>query len=94
MLLAAALEGHNDIVEHLIKRGCDLRLVNRSGRTVLMNAAIAGELELVDQLLDEDIDLNAVDKDGRNALDFALKYQHPDIAKLLTKKGLTPSATD
>ena len=97
-LLYASVEGHLEVVRHLIDQGADVN-VDRSfhqalavpGVTPLHAAASAGHLEVVRLLIASGARLDVKDKYGRSALQWALWKKHHQIAELLRRSGSKPT---
>lgn len=58
-LQCASLNGHDDIVELLIKSGCNIHCNNQDGDSPLLDAVENGHLGIVKQLLDAGVDPRA-----------------------------------
>lgn len=92
-LLYASVEGHLEVVRHLIDQGADVN-VNRSfheslavpGVTPLHGAASEGHLEVARLLIASGARMDAKDKYGRSALQWALWKKHNRVAELLRGK--------
>ena len=54
--------------------------------TLLMVAAVEGNVDVTRLLLESGADPKARDTDGRTALDYARKYDHPEIVSLLMRE--------
>lgn len=97
-LLYAAVEGHLEVVRHLIDRGADIN-VNRSfhealavpGVTPLHGAASGGHVDVARLLIASGARLDAKDKYGRSALQWAIWKKHHRIAELLRRSGMKPT---
>lgn len=97
-LLYAAVEGHLEVVRHLIDKGADVN-VNRSfhgalavpGVTPLHGAASGGHLEVARLLIASGARTDAKDKYGRSALQWALWKKHHRMAELLRRPGTKPT---
>ncbi|KAI0177011.1 ankyrin repeat-containing domain protein [Pestalotiopsis sp. NC0098] len=91
-----------DGFDHLVKNGCDVHAVDKTGRTVLQWAAQSGNVEMVEKiLLRPDVQVDLQDKDGWTALCWAARgitstdgrpsnqstEAQADIIKLLLKHG-------
>ena len=85
-LLAAASEGHVDIVRLLLSdSNYKVNSVDKDGTTALMAAAVRGQLEVITVLLHEaEIDINQQNIDGHTALMFA--YNGKNQIETLSKK--------
>ena len=62
--MGAALYGHHEVVEALLKNGADVDAYMEGGATALMLAARNGHPYVVEALLKSGADVNAKDPDG------------------------------
>lgn len=73
-LIASAADGHDDVLEALLKAGADPNLSNKNGTTPLMYAKTrafgSGRLKAMTLLIAYGADINATDKAGKTALDY------------------------
>ncbi len=83
----ACKEGHNEVVDVMLKRVGELALdaINIRGNTPLHLAAINGHVHIVNKLLklEGEVDLNGRNKKGQTALHFATIKCHPNVVKAL-----------
>jgi len=87
-LIVSAVEGNVELARLLLENDADTALKdNYYQRTALHFAALYGQLDIVDALLKKGTDVNEKDKAGRTALDYACKYGHEKVAKLLKSSG-------
>ena len=80
----AAYNGHEAVVQMLLKAGADVKAVTKDGRTPLHEAAYNGHEAVVQMLLKAVADVKAVDKDGKRPVDLT---RDGAIKKLLEAKG-------
>ncbi len=71
------------IVAQLLKAEATVDKRNRKGNTAFMFAVWDGQIEVVKLLLEKGADPSAKEKDGNTALDHAVHYKKPDIARIL-----------
>ena len=83
-LMLAALEGQQELVEKLIKRGAD---VNKTGWTPLHYAASSGQLTIISLLLENSAYIDAESPNGTTPLMMAARYGTPASVKLLLQEG-------
>lgn len=95
LLMAAASNGHGDVVELLLEKGADVNAVTGDHFTALMGAAKYGYPDIAAILLDHGADITAAkvgDDEGENALMFAAWQGHADVAELLINRGADVNA--
>jgi ankyrin repeat protein len=83
-IMAAALNGHTDLVKKLRGRGAD---INNPGWTPLIYAATGGHDAIVEYLLAEGANVNAVSPNGTSALMMAVRENKISTVALLIAKG-------
>lgn len=86
-LMLAALKGHQDLVEQLIKRGAD---VNKTGWTALHYAASSGQLSIISLLIEHSAYIDAESPNGTTPLMMAAMYGTPAAVALLLQEGADP----
>jgi ankyrin repeat protein len=91
-LMLAADKSATDLVALLLKHGANVNAHDLQGMTPLMYAAAAldqGELTTaaVKALLTAKADVGARTTSGQTALDFAVKYNKPNVVALLKNAG-------
>ncbi len=84
VLMLAALQGHEELVSILIKRGAH---VNKPGWAPLHYAATNGHLAVMQQLLDAYAFIDAESPNGTTPLMMAAKYGSFESMKLLIDAG-------
>jgi ankyrin repeat protein len=75
-LMAAAAEGHEQIVRVLRAANADVSLADRHGSTALMEAARAGSVGIVQMIAEAQPDARIRDNHGRDALTLACQSPH------------------
>lgn len=83
-IMAAALNGHLDLVKKLRARGAE---INNAGWTPLIYAATGGHDAIVQYLLAEGANVNAVSPNGTSALMMAVREGKGSTVALLLGKG-------
>ena len=83
----AVLHKHFDVAVFLIDHGADVNATSSKGITPLHFAAQNGDTRIVNFLVIHKANLKAVDSKGWTPRDRAVKWGHPDIARLLRKRG-------
>lgn len=86
-LMLAALKGHLELAQTLIKNGAD---VNKTGWTPLHYAASGGHLEVISLLLEHSAYIDAESPNGTTPLMMAAMYGTPEAVNLLLQEGADP----
>ncbi len=86
-LMLAALKGHLEVVDKLVKKGAD---VNKPGWTPLHYAASNGHVEVLKLLLESHAYIDAESPNGSTPLMMASQYGNPQSVKLLLDEGADP----
>ena len=93
-LMAASLNGHQQVVELLLKKKADPNIQNNDGWTALMVASQNGHQQVVELLLKEKANPNIQDNDGETALMAASEDDNQQMVKLLLKEKADPNIQD
>ena len=88
VLMLAALKGHEQIAEKLVKRGAD---VNKTGWAPLHYAASSGHLPIIAMLIENSAYIDAESPNGTTPLMMAAMYGTPEAVKLLLHEGADPT---
>ncbi|KAI6780066.1 Ankyrin repeat domain-containing protein 50 [Emericellopsis cladophorae] len=88
----AALNGHTQVVELLLKEGADVNAEGGGYSNALQAASSEGHAEIVRLLLEKGADVNAEGGVFGSVLRAASSEGHVDIAKLLLEKGADVNA--
>lgn len=83
-LMLAALKGHYELAEKLIKKGAD---INKTGWTPLHYAAAAGKIAMVSLLLENNAYIDAESPNGTTPLMMAAMYGTTETVKFLLDAG-------
>jgi len=95
LLQDAILEGHDDMVSHLLKKNIDINHTDNHNRNVAFDAINSGKIKLIDKIiLQEDIDLNIVDSFGKTILHNQNVLDDDNLAVKLLKNGANPTICD
>ncbi len=87
-LIVSAIEGNGDVVELLLEHDADVSLKDHIyERTALHFAALYGQLDITEALVRSGADVNDEDAAGRTPLDYAIRYGHEKVARLLKSAG-------
>ena len=82
-LMAAARNGHNDVIKLLVDVTKDLDAKNTSGYTALASAAFVGSLDVVVTLVLNGADVAVVTRSGKTPMDVAKEKRHIKIFDFL-----------
>jgi ankyrin repeat protein len=84
ILIVAAQNGYEKIIDYLLSRGCDPnRRAKNYNERALHAASRRNHLDIVNALLKHGADPLIRDYQGRTALDYAIHKRHIEIAKVL-----------
>jgi len=87
-LTIAVRDGNRPMAEILAGNGADLFIRDRFlNRSLLHLAAIEGHADVADFLLNQGLAVNETDEHGSTPLDYARRYGHPTVEKLLRERG-------
>jgi len=87
-LYVAVRDGYEEIVKTLMDKGADFRIKDTHlNRSLLHLASIQGHGEIAGVLIHEGVDVNGKDDRGYTPLDYANRYGHDSMSKILEKKG-------
>jgi ankyrin repeat protein len=86
-LIAAAGDGHVDVVRLLLDKGADPNLIVPGDGTALIAAAGDGHTDVVDLLLQRGADVNLAAEGDETALIQAAGDGHLGVVKLLVSRG-------
>ncbi|XP_047549452.1 fibronectin type 3 and ankyrin repeat domains protein 1-like [Lutra lutra] len=89
----AADGGHCNVIDWMIKDGCEVDAVDTgSGWTPLMRvSAVSGNQSVASVLIEGGADVNMRDKDGKTPLVVAMLNNHEELVQLLLNKGADAS---
>ena len=79
----AVFAGRNEIAELLLDRGADLNARSPNGSSVLMMAIYEGREDMARRLLARGADTRIKNENGHGALDWAMKFNHLKIARMV-----------
>jgi hypothetical protein len=91
-LIAAALQGHVEVLELLLERGAAINKKNRDDLTALMMAASEGRADAVKFLAERSGEVNVKTKDGFTPLMIAALNGQYEIVEILLRAGAKPNA--
>ena len=80
----AVFAGHEEIAQYLIGLGADINARSTNGSSVLMMAVYEGREELARKLVGLGADRSIRNDRGDGALEWAMKYKHLGIARLVS----------
>lgn len=91
VIISAVSDGNGLGVKLLLKRGADINITDRDGRTLLMRAVIERRTEILKILCykkyKDRIYINATDNDGWTAMNFALINNNVEAVEILEQSG-------
>ena len=87
LLMGAAFNGHERVVELLLQHGAEINLQRSDGWTALVIAASNGHERLVELLMQHGAEVNLQDSDGATALMNAANEGHERVVELLLWRG-------
>lgn len=93
-LIYAVMMEKCQIVNWLLAHGADMYLRNIFGDTAFHLAAKKGLLDIVDSFCVREIQLDILGDEGYTALNYAVTFDHDNVAKLLIKKGASLAIAD
>jgi rhodanese-related sulfurtransferase len=91
-LMRAALRGHEDLVDELLRLGADPHLRNTDGNTALWLACVSNSESVVRRLLDAGVDVDNRNDTGATALMYAASAGKDRMVELLLRAGADPGA--
>jgi ankyrin repeat protein len=89
----AARHGHEDVVAALLAAGADVAARDANardsegGHQPLHHAVRGGQAGVIGRLLDAGADVDALTTFGNPPLNFAIRANRPDVARLLLSRG-------
>jgi ankyrin repeat protein len=93
-LMFAALGGHVELIELLVKNKGNVRLKDRDGRTALFWAAGNNQAEAVETLLKLGAPVNDIDRQGTTALMIAARRGYEEVVRALLAAKADVNLTD
>jgi ankyrin repeat protein len=89
--MLAAINGHKDVCELLIARGCNVDLQDERGNTALIQAAQHGRIPTVIYLIEAGCDHSLRNKDGKSALDIVKENHSYQVKEVQVTQNLSHS---
>jgi ankyrin repeat protein len=87
-LILSATDGYLELARLFLDNGADIGIKDDNyQRTALHFAALNGHLNVVAELLKKGADIDEKDRTGKTPLDYANRYGHEKVAKLLKSSG-------
>ena len=87
LLVRAAMDGSEEMVQKLIKRHADVEATDASKRTALHASAAAGNSAVCILLLDNGAQLESTEVNSKTALQLAVEAGHVDTVELLLNRS-------
>jgi hypothetical protein len=80
----AAFSGHTEVVDYLIEHGADINARSSNGSSVLMMAIYEGQEKMARKLIEKGADRTPRNDWGDGALEWAMRFNHLNVARMLT----------
>lgn len=80
----AVFAGQAEVAEYLIAQGADIDALSTNGSSVLMMAIYEGRQDMAKMLIEKGADRTVKNDWGDGALDWSMRYNHLNIARMLT----------
>lgn len=80
----AVFSGHADVADYLIEQGADIDARSTNGSSVLMLAIYEGREALARKLIEKGADRTPRNDWGDGALEWAMRFNHLNVARMLT----------
>ncbi|XP_067670008.1 serine/threonine-protein phosphatase 6 regulatory ankyrin repeat subunit B-like [Haliotis asinina] len=94
-VMIAAECGRRELVDLLVRQGCDLTLTNDDGNHILHVASVEGHLKIVRYILSKKtVDINITGHCNRTAVMAAARFGHRKVFDFLVKNESDLSAVD
>ncbi|XP_067656470.1 serine/threonine-protein phosphatase 6 regulatory ankyrin repeat subunit B-like [Haliotis asinina] len=94
-VMVAANEGHGNVFDFLVKKGCDLSHVDTRGNSILHVACNGGDIATIRYVLSQsNVDVNGRNRNKRTPLMNAAYFGHKKAFELLVERGGNVSLTD
>ncbi|XP_070579658.1 transient receptor potential cation channel subfamily A member 1-like [Ptychodera flava] len=90
-LLLASEQGHEKLVQHLLKVGADIASRDETRRTALAIAAKEGHVDTVKVLVKNHADIDAMDKNRNTPLHLSAASGHTAVTRVLLERGADPT---
>jgi len=80
----AVFAGHDAVADYLLAQGADIDALSTNGSSVLMMAIYEGRQDLARKLIEKGADRTPKNDWGDGALEWSMRYNHLNIARMLT----------
>ncbi|MBX2869924.1 MAG: ankyrin repeat domain-containing protein [Acidiferrobacterales bacterium] len=94
MLIKAAWNGDEEMLDALLNLGANVNLSSNDGRTPLFSATVSGNIQLVIKLVELGASVNTKTKQGKTPLMVSAWSNYPEIALYLLEQGAQPDLID
>ncbi|XP_071085033.1 serine/threonine-protein phosphatase 6 regulatory ankyrin repeat subunit A-like [Haliotis cracherodii] len=94
-IMSAAENGHKNVFDFLVNKGCSLTTVDDSGRNILHCACVGGNVQIVENIISQgSVGLTSTDKERQTPIMVAAKNGHKNVFDLLVNKGSSLTTVD
>lgn len=80
----AAFNGHREVADFLMVEGANINALSTNGSSVLMMAIYEGREDMARLLIERGADRSVRNEYGDGALEWAMRFNHLNIARMLT----------
>lgn len=93
VLILAARQGRIEVLDHLLKQGFDIQVLDHYGNNALWAACFAESVTCIERLLNAGIDIDYQNTSGATALTYASSSGKQAVVAQLLQAGANPFLT-
>ncbi|XP_067660339.1 ankyrin repeat domain-containing protein 50-like [Haliotis asinina] len=94
-VMLAALKGHREVVELLVTKGANVKLIDKFGINILHLACLGGDRDVVKYILSRDMTyIDDIAQCKRTPMMLAAENGHEEVVELLLNEGANMSLVD